>query len=172
MCFRHRLLILPVVLACAAASGCGEGWEADTYPASGQVSVNGRPAAGSLVQLHSVGKGPDERNSRPWGLVKDDGTFTLSTYEAGDGAPAGDYVVTITWPDDPSVPSMADRLGFRYAQPGQSPWKVTIREGENTLPPIEIVDAKIDAAGPPKTADPVRGPEMLGITETARKTRP
>ena len=162
---------ISVVVACVAVSGCGERWEAETHPASGRVSINGKPASGSLVQLHAVGQQPDERNSRPWGLVKDDGTFTLSTYETGDGAPVGDYMVTITWPDDPSVPSMSDRLGFKYARPDQSRWKVTIREGRNALAPIEIADATIDANGPSK-AGPIAGPEMLGATEDGGEGRP
>lgn len=167
----HRLIMLPVVLACLAVPGCGGGWEADTHPASGRVSVNGQPAAGSLVQLHSVGGQPDERNSRPWGLVKDDGTFALSTYQTGDGAPVGEYAVTLTWPEDPSVPSMTDRLGFRYSQPAQSRWKVSIREGGNALEPIEIADAQLDAKRSKGLSKSLAGPEMLGITKPVESRR-
>ena len=158
---------LPALLIALTASGCGRGWEADTHPASGRISVNGQAPAGALVQLHPVGPAPDERNSRPWGLVAEDGTFALSTYEAGDGAPAGEYAVTVTWPDDPTVPSMTDRLGFRYADPGRSSWKVTIDEGENALPTIELTDSAIAPPGPkPGRAS---GPEMLGVADATSR---
>lgn len=156
--------LILIVLAAPLTLGCGQDWKADTHPASGRVSIDGQAAAGVLVQLHPVGNGPDERNSRPWALVQGDGTFTLSTYQSGDGAPAGEYAVTLTWPDDPSVPSMTDRLGSRYAEPARSPWKVAIREGENTLEPIEIPGPPPVAKRPKGPSRPPTGPEMLGIT--------
>jgi hypothetical protein len=126
--------------------GCGgEDWQAATYPAAGQISINGQPPAGAVVELHSVGEKPDARNSRPWGIVQDDGTFTLSTYERGDGAPLGDYALTVRWPPDVSQPSLADRLGGAYTRAEGSPWRVTISEGSNELQKIEITNAKIDS---------------------------
>jgi len=152
------LFLLPVL-------GCGEDWQASTHPASGQVMINGAPPEGALVQLHPTGEGPDERNSRPWGLVQADGTFTLSTYESGDGAPAGAYKLTITWPVDPTVPSPSDRLGYRYARPERSPWRVEITEGENTLPPVELTGVAVDE-DPSVSASPSANaaPPMPGVS--------
>ena len=146
-------------LACCLASGCGESWQADTHPASGRISINGKPPAGALVQLvPAEGIKPDERNSRPWGLVKGDGTFILSTYDGKPGVPVGEYRLTITWPPDASRPSMMDRLKSRYARPEQSPRKVTIKPGDNVLPPIDLAGVDVDMkAGP---AVPV-GPMMI-----------
>ncbi|RUL83183.1 hypothetical protein [Tautonia sociabilis] len=138
----HRNVL--VLFAISAFAGCGESWEAETYPASGRLTINGDPAEGALVQLHAIGEPPDERNSRPWGKVRSDGTYTLSTYRNEDGAPAGEYALTITWPPDSSVPSLDDRLGFTYSDPGRSKWKVTIEEGENELPPITLTEPTLD----------------------------
>ena len=53
---------------------------------------------------------------------------------------------------------MADRLKSRYAKPEQSPRKVTIKPGDNVLPPIDLVGVDVDMkAGP---AAPV-GPMMI-----------
>src|SRR4051812_42032263 len=102
---RRRICALAAWLSCLAFAGCRESWQADTYPASGRVSINGEPPTGVLVQLFPTGKeAPDGRNSRPWGLVKEDGTFVLSTYNGESGAPSGDYMVTMTWPPDASRP--------------------------------------------------------------------
>ncbi|MFO0951873.1 MAG: hypothetical protein U0835_12120 [Isosphaeraceae bacterium] len=43
------------------------------------------------------GEGGDAAASRPSGKVSEDGTFQLTTYEAGDGAPAGEYTATLQW---------------------------------------------------------------------------
>lgn len=161
-----------------ALAGCRESWQADTYPASGRVAINGEPPGGALVQLVPAGGTTDERNSRPWGLVKEDGTFVLSTYNGEPGAPAGDYVVTMTWPPDASRPSMADRLKSRYARPERSPWRVTITQGENVLPLIEATGVEVDsvekAEKPAGTAAAVHaaGPMLPPLAKTkARKGR-
>jgi hypothetical protein len=144
---RQNLVSTTAVLALAACTlfpGCGgEDWHAETYPAHGRVTINGEPAAGAVVELHATGEKPDVRNSRPWAVVEDDGAYTLSTYEKGDGAPPGDYALTVRWPPDVSQPSLADRLGGAYATPAQSQWSVTISEGDNQLPPVEITGAKV-----------------------------
>jgi len=154
------LLFIPVLLL---LQGCrGEDWQASTYPAQGRITINGKPPEGAVVELHSRGEEkPDVRNSRPWGIVQSDGTYSLSTYEKSDGAPPGEYAVTIRWPPDVSQPSFADRLGGAYSTTRKSKWSVTIEEGENELPPIEITGARVQSkehARPPRQAPP--GPGM------------
>ncbi len=68
------------------------------------------------------------------------GEFVVSSYEPGDGAPAGEYLVSVTWPEavadggDPeSGGDPGDRLGGRYANPETSGLRVTIEEGSNQL---------------------------------------
>ncbi|WP_166831217.1 hypothetical protein [Thalassoroseus pseudoceratinae] len=136
-------LALTTSVMCA---GCGEDWQADTYPAEGTITINGEPPVGALVQLHPTGEATDKRESLPWGLVQDDGTYTLSTYEMGDGAPIGEYAITIRWSPNVNTPSLVDRLNNAYNNPEQSEWKVTIDADENELPPIEITGAKVMSA--------------------------
>ncbi|MGV3485973.1 MAG: hypothetical protein ACO1RT_16275 [Planctomycetaceae bacterium] len=144
--------------------GCGgDDWRSATYPAQGQVLINGAAPAGAVVELHAAGEKPDSRNSRPWAVVQDDGSYRLTTYTTGDGAPPGQYAVTVRWPPDVNQPSLADRLGGAYAVVERSEWNVTISEGENVLPAIEIDDAKVqskDAASAPGKAS---GPTMNGV---------
>jgi len=159
--FVRGWLLLGIAL-CPLCLGCGgEDWQAETWPARGSITINGEPPVGAYVQLHPTGEATDVRDSRPWALVKEDGTFTLTTYEAGDGAPAGEYAVTVRWSPDVNSPSMADRLNNAYSNPDQSEWKVSIVEGENVLPPIVIEGATVldsDKASKSKKLPP--GPEM------------
>lgn len=141
----RRLLLCLSLCASAACAGCGDDWQADTYPARGRLTINGQPATGAVVTLHPLGEPVDVRRSNPWAVVQPDGAFALSTYQQGDGAPEGEYSVTVKWPADVTniAAAMSDRLGGAYAAPQQSPWKVSVSPGENELPPLEIAGAKV-----------------------------
>ena len=79
------------------AFGCGAR-RVPCHPVKGQVTFRDRPAAGALVIFHPVdGSAPPAIPAKPSGRVGDDGSFTLSTYGEGDGAPAGQYRITVQW---------------------------------------------------------------------------
>ena len=144
------------LLTLAVCAGCGEeDWKAQTQPAEGHVTINGEPPEGALVHLYPAGEQIDIRGSRPWGMVEADGSYTLSTYEPGDGAPVGEYIFTITWPVDPSTPSPTDRLGYAYSRPEQSEHRVTVVEGESEVEPIEMTGVRV-------VEDPSRGGPRRG----------
>jgi len=159
----HNTACTTIWLACLACLGCGEDWQAETHPVIGRVNINGQAPEGAVVTLYTTGEKVDERNSRPWGVVQHDGSFTLTTYDKGDGAPVGTYKLTIKWPEDLSKPStaMTDRLGGKFARPEQSQWTVTIEEGNNELELIEITGVKVQTK---RHASPGKAPPMPGGT--------
>jgi hypothetical protein len=55
-----------------------------------------KPTPGALVILHPLND-PDPRAPRPVARVGADGRFSPTTYSADDGAPAGEYAVTVAW---------------------------------------------------------------------------
>lgn len=85
----------------ALAAGCGG---RATYPVEGSVvwADDGAPAkelAGGMVQFELDADAPKDAVS-PRGAIRDDGTFRLTTFADGDGAPAGRYrvlVVPLVW---------------------------------------------------------------------------
>ncbi|MCA9127134.1 MAG: hypothetical protein KDB22_08610 [Planctomycetales bacterium] len=160
---RGWVCMTTVIVGCL---GCQPGWQAATYPVSGSITINGEPPVGAVVTLIPTGDKVDERNSKPWAVVDEQGQFTLQTYLKEDGAPAGDYIVTVKWPWDVKDMSqaMSDRLGGAYAFPDKSDIRVTIARAPTVLAPIEIVKAKVankpgsdrrnNAAGPPGPSTP------------------
>jgi hypothetical protein len=76
------------------------------------------------------------------GRVDDKGEFVLTTYKNADGAPAGDYVVTITRPATKRTPldrDGGDLLRGRYGDPANSKITFTVQKGsENEVPNIQL----------------------------------
>ena len=72
---------------------------------------------------------PDAHGLRPQAVVAADGSFRLTTFINHDGAPAGDYYVTVYWPapgpEDETRPR-PDLLGGRYADPRTTPLTATV----------------------------------------------
>jgi hypothetical protein len=108
------------------------------YPVRGKVLFNGQPAVGAEVRFHPVTPS-DKGIFSPAAKVEADGTFALTTYENKDGAPPGEYMVTIRWDavsyEEATLP---DRLKGRYSNPKKSPWRIQVREVANNLEPFHI----------------------------------
>lgn len=114
-----------------------------TYPVTGRVLTEGEPAAGVFVKFTPLDALESPSPLSAQAQTGPDGTFSLSTYEKGDGAPVGRYAVTLTWPSQPanamrSADPGPDRLRGRYADPKNAEWTIEVGEGENTLTPFEI----------------------------------
>jgi len=124
------------------ASGCGLRPKR-VYAAHGKVvDARQKPAAGATVILHPLGAA-DPAVPKPTGTVNEAGEFVLTTYKEGDGAPEGEYAVTVIWLTCRVLtfdPEETDRLKGRYDHPDRSPLPhVTIsKPGPNELPTIVL----------------------------------
>jgi hypothetical protein len=139
MRFRLPRALLRVSLVAGLAlltTACGgKTGPKEVFPVKGQVLVDGKPASYATVIFHPVGEsGPEV--VKPRAQVDGDGKFTLSTYGSNDGAPAGDYSVTVEWWLSPGVGTARgsdqapiNRLPVRYASATSSGLKATIGEG-------------------------------------------
>lgn len=159
---RKRSLLVPATLAAllAALPACGPGeFLHDVYPTTGVVTHQGKPVDNAILSFHPVDpkavavpegrEGPEVAS--PTTQTDDRGAFSLSTYYADDGAPAGDYKVTVVWaapvlavstgdtlseddiasgeftPEKAKVaPHGNDKLKGRCADPATTPLKATI----------------------------------------------
>lgn len=121
-------------LALLAAS-CGDGGP-KLYPVSGKVLYNGQPAEGATVVLHPA----DPKAPKPSATAGADGSFTLQTHPHGEGAPAGDYAVVITWypPNSRGVENPNNKLPDRYADATRSGLKATVKAGPTELEPFQL----------------------------------
>jgi hypothetical protein len=113
-----------------------------TYPVTGKILVDGKPVKGVAIVLHPTD--PLMVRERPFGETDADGKFTLSTYNANDGAPAGDFLVAIAIAvkdDDGGNDQKAavkNSIPARFGKGETSGLKVTIEKKTNELKPFEL----------------------------------
>jgi len=119
------------------------------YPVSGQLFVANQPAPGARIYFQPVDGGKPEgwTGGYPRATVEADGSFQVTTYEAQDGAPEGEYVLLVEWResslgaegDEPAEASRpADRLGNRYMDAASSSLRATVKTEPTTLPRIDL----------------------------------
>ncbi len=144
-----RFAVPIVVIAALVASGCGSGRDTNqlpVFPAKGTISLKGELPKGACLVLHPKGntaKAPNGDVIRPRATVGQDGTFAFSSYNSNDGAPVGEYVITIEWqkivPGPNGDPTKGPSLvPPPFRRPETSPLIVKIAEGPNQLQPIVL----------------------------------
>ena len=125
--------LLAVVAAFAGCSDEGSGLKVPVFPVKGSVQFEGQPASGAFVAFHPqtpAKPGEECLGRRP--QVQSDGTFEVTTASRADGAPAGEYAVTVLWTkpikqgnDTVAGPNVIPPI---YSKPETTPWKVTVKD--------------------------------------------
>jgi hypothetical protein len=111
------------------------------YPAQGRAEWDGKPIPNATIFLHPV-RVKEPAFPRPRATVREDGTFVLGTYAREDGAPAGEYKVTVQWfsrrdrKDDGRFPDNV--LPARYARAETSDLTVRIQADRNEIPALRL----------------------------------
>jgi UDP-2,3-diacylglucosamine pyrophosphatase LpxH len=106
-----------------------------THPVDGQLRIDGQPYVGAMVTFHRYNATTKRFNSVCNGKTDEKGRFQISTYVRNDGAPLGEFSVTVTKAiaiDEEGEP-VKNQLPEQYATPARSPLKVTIKEGTNDV---------------------------------------
>jgi hypothetical protein len=120
-----------------ALAGCGK--PSRSVPAGGRVLLDGQPIAGAAVLFSPVAGGVPGRAT-----TAEDGSFTLSTFDVGDGAMVGLHRVGISKMDVTGFVATADGLSGkldgrqiemrsvvpeRYMNPATSGFEATVERG-------------------------------------------
>lgn len=145
-----------VLLVCLV--GCGTGVKAPSEPAgyrdkigaavqlTGTISLDGNASQKVIVLAMNEQNLPIYKQQKEIGglasgaAVKQDGKFSFTTFENGDGLPVGKYIVLFRMPpkDERGTDSKAEAFNRKYSNPDTSKYKVTLETGK----PIDL--GKID----------------------------
>jgi hypothetical protein len=83
-------------------------------------------------------------SGKPFAKVEKDGTFKLTSFQTGDGAPAAEYGVTIVW----NAPNSGGKSSFSLSSEGagaSGPDQFGGRYGRPTQP---LLSAKVEKGSP------------------------
>ena len=141
-------------------SGCtdpGTAGRPKLFPSSGTVTRGGKPVEGATVAFIN-----EKMARNPTGQTDAQGKFQLGTYGNTDGAPAGDYIVTVTKvaaastttsaPPDPAslakmagagqmtAPKVDASIPERYSDPKKKALKATVKGDGQDIFTFELVD--------------------------------
>jgi len=86
------LAILLSIAGCSGSGGEGSADQPPTYPVTGTVTLNGEPVTEASVSFRGE---VDGKNIGAAGQTDSNGEFTLTTFQPGDGAVAGQHQVTV-----------------------------------------------------------------------------
>ena len=123
-----------LILAGALLSSCwgcssDEGpFHGTTVPVKGKVSFKGKP----LTQGEIVFEPADGFGRPAHGRIQSDGTFELTTFQAGDGAAPGTHLVAV------SGTSKKDAVPVKYKNASSSRTEVEVVEGKGDY----VIDLK------------------------------
>lgn len=114
---------------------CGGGPK--LHSVKGKVFFLDQPADGATVVFHRT---DGKTELLPSGVVGADGSFVLVTPPHGTGAPAGEYIVCVTWypPNARELENPQSKVPERYGSAATSPLRATVKEGPNELEPFRL----------------------------------
>lgn len=129
--------LLFALAACVLAASCSrtDPNRKQTFPVTGEVYVDGKPARALAVTCHDV-KGLDTKNpTLSSAHTQEDGKFAISTYQQSDGVPEGEYVLTFLWGQMNTFSNTyggPDKLNGRYKDPKESKVRAKVEKGKPT----------------------------------------
>ncbi len=142
---RTQMALIVVGQISMSIAGCTESPTGPLcFPTQGKILYDSKPLAEAMVTFHPLELIPEENNyQRPISVTEADGTFHLSTLGVRDGAPAGEYAITVELRElrmdgDTLVRDGKNLLPARYKDPAQSHLKYRVIEGDNEVPTLEL----------------------------------
>jgi hypothetical protein len=139
-----RVVLLGIIVLCMALSGCGRGRPA-TATVGGRVTYRGKPVPSGRIAFQP------EEGRLAMGTLGPDGSYTLTTFQPGDGALLGKHRVTIEATQQigggplPKSRKEEFRMGLgsspviewlvpeKYSRLATSPLKAEVKRGSNTI---------------------------------------
>jgi hypothetical protein len=139
---------LVLVTLAAVTLGCGSSGppRKQTFVVKGKLVVDGQ-APGSPIQIVCHPTAGMDTNMPTFSQTESlpDGTFEISTYQAGDGVPVGDYVLTMSWQEMNLISRSytgPDKLHKKYVDPAASEFKFTVKDKPVDLGELAITAKK------------------------------
>ncbi len=147
--FRPVAALLLIWATALATPGCSDGTTTArqrTVRVTGKVTYKNQPVEGARVAFLGDGK-----SVPAFGLTAGDGTFALTTYDAGDGAAPGEHVVTVS--------KQVAQASAKTPPPNETMEQAATRAAET------VADPKSLSLLPENYADPAKSGLQFTVTD-------
>ena len=146
----HWVASLFLMAGICSRAGCGDDKRPATFAVSGKVMYKKTTIpVGAVVVFHPVDPAVEKKiGGKPRGTVGEDGVYKLTMFGPDDGAPEGEYGVTVDWRVKPKEAKMmlteegsgggTPILKPKYGNPAQPFTKVTVKKGEKNVFDFEV----------------------------------
>ncbi len=130
-------------LSIAFCLGCTDSMSIPCYPVSGVVLIDDKPLAEAEVVFHPLTE-LERKFPKPIAQTDAEGRFRLTTSQPRDGAPAGDYLITVEFREqrlagEELVRDGVNLLPPRYASPTESGLRFSVTTSpSNEVPPLRL----------------------------------
>lgn len=116
----------PLAIAIGLA-GCGDtSYQKTTAKVTGKVTAGGQPLTFGEIIFSPLATGTDSGKAAI-GSIGEDGTFTLSTYVAGDGAIVGKHKISLSAVDPAkTLPGKLPKDFQLEVQPGSNTFEISL----------------------------------------------
>ena len=130
-CRGFLVMILLCVIPSCSREQMPDGPRVPVVPVTGLVMIDGEAAKHLAVTCHLVGEKP-ETVPMSSAFTDEIGQFRIGTFEAGDGAPPGQYKITFEWGQINLMSGRyeGDKLNGAYADPETSEFSFSLQDGE------------------------------------------
>lgn len=134
---------LSAVVVALAMVGCSKtDKRLVVYAAEGRVTWKGKPLAGAQLAFYPQGASTDATTVTPRAQTDAEGRFKVKTYETADGAPEGEYAVTVLYypmeKKDGGWVAGANAVPAKYSNPKTTDLRVQVAKQANTLPILSL----------------------------------
>jgi len=156
---RKFAVALLAIFTAMIASSCGKATheiknKLPVFPVKGKLVLDGQPMPGAEIFFHPVHEFPKESSQlKPHARADAEGAFQISTYVGQDGAPAGEYYVTVSWKgplqegmNSEQRDDLPEKISERFQNPHWSRLKAVVKEGENDLPTWDLAEVERQAS--------------------------
>ncbi|MEM9943978.1 MAG: hypothetical protein AAF939_20640 [Planctomycetota bacterium] len=153
----RRNVVLSLFLSLFVLSmGCSSDDEVrlPTAEVSGNLTVNGKPEAGVVLQLIPLAEDELSKTTlKPGARTDANGDYSFMTHQVGDGVPSGKFKLVMLWPPkDDGMPDLEnlprkrpkerngppDRFQWEFFDPSKSEYEVVVDGQKQTLEQIDL----------------------------------
>jgi hypothetical protein len=144
---------LVVMLGVTVLAGCSKhgpppikGTKLAVFPVKGKLMMDGKPMVAAAIIFNPVTQFPKgSAQVQPRATADENGDFTVWTYANDDGAPAGDYKITISWKGAEAVGltdggrgEIDEKVPEAFQTARTSKIRIKVKEEPNTLPTWDL----------------------------------